>query len=341
MSRLKNRDFLKEIDFTPEELLFLVDLAEKLKKSKKAGNEPQFLRGRNIVLLFEKDSTRTRCSFEVAAHDQGAHVTYLGPSGSQMGKKESIADTARVLSGFFDGIEYRGHGQDIVEEIARHASVPVWNGLTNEWHPTQLLADILTMRELCPKPLQQQSFAFLGDARFNMGDSLMVGAAMFGMDYRSVSPRALWTSDGIYEMALKIAKKTGARIARTESLDEGVRGCDFLYTDVWLSMGEPEEAWGERINLLKPYQVNAALMEKTGNPNCLFLHCLPAFHNRETTIGEQIYQKYGLSSMEVDDAVFESFRNASFLEAENRMHTIKAVMVATLADDPLHFVYQD
>lgn len=341
MSKLKNRDFLKEIDFTPEELTFLLDLAEKLKKAKKAGKEPQFMKGKNIVILFEKDSTRTRCAFEVAAHDQGAHVTYLGPSGSQMGKKESMADTARVLAGFYDGIEYRGFSQNIVEALAKHSSVPVWNGLTNEWHPTQLLADMLTMREQCSKPLNKQTFAYMGDARFNMGNSLMIGAAMFGMDFRSVSPKSLWTSDEVYNMAVEIAKKTGARITRTESVDEGVKGCDFLYSDVWVSMGEPDDVWRERIALLKPYQVNLSAMEKTGNPDCKYLHCLPAFHNRETTIGEEIYQKYGVDSMEVNDDVFESFRNAAFAEAENRMHTIKAVMVATLADDPLYFVQED
>ncbi len=341
MSKLKNRDFLKEIDFTPEELHFLLDLAAKLKKAKKAGKEPQFMKGKNIVILFEKDSTRTRCAFEVAAYDQGAHVTYLGPSGSQMGKKESMADTARVLAGFYDGIEYRGFHQSVVEALAKFASVPVWNGLTNEWHPTQLLADMLTMRENCEKPLNRQAFAYMGDARFNMGNSLMVGAAMFGMDFRSVAPKSLWTSDEVFNTACEIAKKTGAKITRTESVDEGVKGCDYLYSDVWVSMGEPDDVWKERIALLKPYQVNLDAMEKTGNPDCKYLHCLPAFHNRETTIGEEIYQKYGVDSMEVNDDVFESFRNVAFAEAENRMHTIKAVMVATLADDPLHFVMED
>lgn len=340
MSKLTNKDFLKELDFSPEELTFFLDLAQKLKHDKKVGKEKQFLTGKNIVILFEKDSTRTRCAFEVAAHDQGAHVTYLGPSGSQMGKKESMADTARVLAGFFDGIEYRGFSQSIVESLAKFSSVPVWNGLTNEWHPTQLLADMLTMREVCPKPLNKQTFAFLGDARYNMGNSLMIGAAKFGMDFRSVAPKSLWTSDEVYNKALEIARQTGAKITRTESVDEGVKGCDFLYSDVWVSMGEPDEVWKERIALLKPYQVNLSVFEKTGNPDCKFLHCLPSFHNRETTIGEEIYQKYGIAAMEVDDDVFESYRNAAFVEAENRMHTIKAVMVATLSDDPLYFVYE-
>ena len=341
MISLKNRDFLKEIDFSPEEFRFLLKLAAKLKYAKKVGKEQQFLKGKNIVILFEKDSTRTRCAFEVAAYDQGAHVTYLGPSGSQMGKKESMADTGRVLAGFYDGIEYRGFAQTIVEELAKWSNVPVWNGLTNEWHPTQILADLLTMQEHCEKPLEKQTFAYLGDARFNMGNSLMIGAAMMGMDFRSVAPKSLWTSDEVYNKALEIAKHTGAKISRTECVDTGVKGCDYLYADVWVSMGEPDNVWKERIELLKPYQINAACMEKTGNPDCKFLHCLPAFHNRETTIGEEIFQKYGVDSMEVNDEVFESFRNVAFYEAENRMHTIKAVMVATLADDPLLFVGED
>ncbi len=341
MNKLKNRDFLKEIDFTPEEWAYLLKLSAKLKKAKKMGVEKQYLKGKNIVLLFEKDSTRTRCAFEVAAYDQGAHVTYLGPSGSQMGKKESMADTARVLARFYDGIEYRGYSQKVVEELAKWSDVPVWNGLTDEWHPTQILADQLTMQEHCSRPLNKQIFAYLGDARNNMGNSLMIGAAMMGMDFRSVAPKAIWTSDEVYNKALEIAKMTGAKITRTESVDDGVRGCDYLYSDVWVSMGEADSVWKERIELLKPYQVNAACMEKTGNPDCKYLHCLPAFHNRETVIGEEIYQKYGVDSMEVNDEVFESFRNVSFDEAENRMHTIKAVMVATLAQDPLAFVEGD
>lgn len=335
MNRLSNRDFLKEIDFTPEDLTYLLDLAASLKKAKKARREPKFMKDKNIVILFEKDSTRTRCSFEVAAHDQGAHVTYLGPSGSQMGKKESMADTARVLSRFFDGIEYRGFGQERVEALAEHSPVPVWNGLTNEWHPTQLLADMLTMRECCPKPLNRQTLAYLGDARYNMGNSLMVGSAMLGLDFRSVAPKSLWTSDEVFEMARHIAQGTGARISRTESVEEGVRDCDFLYTDVWVSMGESDAVWKERIELLTPYRVDAAVMEKTGNPHCKFLHCLPSFHNRDTTVGEDIYQRFGIECMEVNDEVFESERNMAFEEAENRIHTIKAVMVATLAEEPI------
>lgn len=252
MNRLKNRDFLKEIDFTSEDLTYLLELAASLKKAKKARQEPKFMKDKNIVLLFEKDSTRTRSSFEVAAHDQGAHVTYLGPSGSQMGKKESMADTARVLSRFYDGIEYRGYGQNRVEALAEHATVPVWNGLTNEWHPTQLLADMLTMRECCSKPLNRQTLAYLGDARYNMGNSLMIGSAMLGVDFRSVAPKSLWTSDEVFEMAGQMAQHTGARITRTENVEEGVKDCDFLYTDVWVSMGEPEGVWKERIELLTP-----------------------------------------------------------------------------------------
>lgn len=341
MNRLKNRDFLKETDFTPEDLTYLLELAANLKKAKKARQEPKFMKDKNIVLLFEKDSTRTRSSFEVAAHDQGAHVTYLGPSGSQMGKKESMADTARVLSRFYDGIEYRGYGQSRVEALAEHATVPVWNGLTNEWHPTQLLADMLTMRECCAKPLNRQILAYLGDARYNMGNSLMIGSAMLGVDFRSVAPKSLWTSDEVFEMARRIARRTGARITRTENVDEGVQGCDFLYTDVWVSMGEPDAVWKERINLLTPYRVDQRVMERTGNADCKFLHCLPAFHNRETTVGEDIYQRFGLECMEVSDDVFESPRNMAFEEAENRLHTIKAVMVATLAEEPLTFEERD
>jgi ornithine carbamoyltransferase len=331
MSRLLNRDFLKLLDFTAEDLLYLLDLSARLKKAKKARREEQYLAGGNIALIFEKDSTRTRCAFEVAAHDQGAHATYLGSSGSQIGKKESMADTARVLSRMFDGIEYRGFGQEIVEELARHASVPVWNGLTNEAHPTQALADFLTMREHCSKPFSEISFAYLGDARFNMGNSLMIGAAKLGMDFRSIAPAALQTSDKVTALAYDIARTSGARIARTESVQEGVRGCDFLYTDVWVSMGEPESVWKERINLLAPYQVNSRVMEMTGNPDCKFLHCLPAFHNRQTAIGEDIFQKFGLEAMEVSEEVFESPASVVFDEAENRVHTIKAVMVATIA----------
>lgn len=327
---LRNRSFLKLLDFTPEEIKFLLDLAVELKKAKYTGTEQQRLKGKNIVLLFEKDSTRTRCAFEVAALDQGAHVTYIGPSGSQMGKKESMKDTARVLGRMYDGIEYRGYSQEIVETLAKYAGVPVWNGLTNEFHPTQILADFMTMMEHSDKPLHQIYFAYCGDARNNMGNSLMVGAAKMGMDFRAVAPKSLWPNEDLVNTCREIAKETGAKITLTESVDEGVKGVDFLYTDVWVSMGEPAEVWAERIKLLKPYQVNMEMVKKTGNPKVKFLHCLPSFHNRETTIGEEIYQKFGLEAMEVTDDVFESPMSLVFDEAENRLHTIKAVMVATL-----------
>jgi ornithine carbamoyltransferase len=327
---LRNRHFLKLLDFTPQEIGFLLDLSVDLKKAKYAGLEQQRLKGKNIALIFEKASTRTRCAFEVAAYDQGAHVTYLGPSGSQMGAKESMKDTARVLGRMYDGIEYRGFGQEIVEELAQYAGVPVWNGLTSEYHPTQVLADFQTMIEHSDKPLGQVSFAYLGDARNNMGNSLLVGAAKMGMDFRSVAPANVQPDKNLVSQAEKIAKETGAKITITEDLDKGVNGCDFLCTDVWVSMGEPEEAWKERIEMLQPYQVNAAAMEKTDNPDVKFLHCLPAFHNRETKIGEEIYQKFGLAAMEVTEDVFESPASVAFDEAENRIHTIKAVMVATL-----------
>ena len=327
---LKNRHFLKLLDFTPQEIKFLLDLALDLKKAKYAGFEQQRLVGKNIALIFEKSSTRTRCAFEVAAFDQGAHVTYLGPSGSQMGAKESMKDTARVLGRMYDGIEYRGFGQTIVEELARYAGVPVWNGLTNEYHPTQVLADFLTMMEHSDKPLHQVKFAYLGDARNNMGNSLLVGAAKMGMDFRSVAPKSVQPDPDLVATAKQIAGQNGARITITEDLDQGLSGCDFLYTDVWVSMGEPENVWQERIKLLKPYQVNAAALQKTGNPQVKFMHCLPAFHNRETTVGEEIYRKFGLEAMEVTEAVFESPASIVWDEAENRIHTIKAVMVATL-----------
>ncbi|HPB26135.1 MAG TPA: ornithine carbamoyltransferase [Bacteroidales bacterium] len=328
---LKNRNFLKELDFTPEEMKFLLKLSADLKTAKYAGTEQQMLKGKNIVLLFEKDSTRTRCAFEVAALDQGAHVTYLGPSGSQMGKKESMKDTARVLGRMYDGIEYRGYAQTIVEELAKYAGVPVWNGLTNEFHPTQILADFLTMSEHCNKPLNQISFAFVGDAKNNVGNSLMAGAAKMGMDFRAGAPKSCQPDKKLVEECKKIAKETGAKITITDDPIAAVKGVDFIYTDVWVSMGEPDHVWVERIKLLKPYQVNAKLMKATGNPNTKFLHCLPAFHNRETKIGEEIFQKYGLDGMEVTEDVFESKNSIVFDEAENRMHTIKAVMVATLA----------
>ncbi|HPE42949.1 MAG TPA: ornithine carbamoyltransferase [Bacteroidales bacterium] len=327
---LRNRNFLKLLDFTPQEIKFLLELSADLKKAKYAGTEQPRLTGKNIALIFEKDSTRTRCAFETAAYDQGARVTYLGPSGSQIGKKESMKDTARVLGRMYDGIEYRGFGQDIVEELGKYAGVPVWNGLTNEFHPTQILADFLTMMEHSDKPLHQVSFAYLGDARNNMGNSLMVGAAKMGMDFRAVAPKQLWPDEKLVTNCREIAKETGATITLTESVDDGVKGVDFLYTDVWVSMGEPDHVWEERIKLMLPYQVNKAMLEKTGNPRVKFLHCLPAFHNRETIIGEQIYQKFGVEAMEVNDEVFESPASIVFDEAENRLHTIKAVMVATL-----------
>jgi ornithine carbamoyltransferase len=327
---LRNRHFLKLLDFTPQEINFLLDLSLDLKMAKYAGLEQQRLKGKNIALIFEKASTRTRCAFETAAYDQGAHVTYLGPSGSQMGTKETMKDTARVLGRMYDGIEYRGFGQDIVEELAKYAGVPVWNGLTNEYHPTQVLADFLTMMEHSDKPLSQVKFAYLGDARNNMGNSLLVGAAKIGMDFRSIAPKSVQPNPELVSQARAIAGETGASITITDDLDSGLKSCDFLYTDVWVSMGESEDVWKERIELLQPYQVNAAAMEKTGNPNVKFLHCLPAFHNRETKIGEEIYQKFGLEAMEVTENVFESPASIVWDEAENRIHTIKAVMVATL-----------
>jgi ornithine carbamoyltransferase len=329
---LRNRNFLKLLDFTPKEIKFLLELSADLKKAKYAGTEQPKLKGKNIALIFEKASTRTRCAFETAAYDQGAHVTYLGPTGSQIGKKETMKDTARVLGRMYDGIEYRGFGQEVVEELGKYAGVPVWNGLTNEFHPTQILADFLTMMEQSDKPLHQVSFAYAGDARNNMGNSLMVGAAKMGMDFRAVAPKQFWPEEELVKQCREIAKETGAKITLTENVDEGVKGVDFIYTDVWVSMGEPEEAFKERIKLMMPYQVNASMMEKTGNPQVKFLHCLPAFHNRDTIIGEEIYQKYGVEAMEVTDEVFESPASLVFDEAENRLHTIKAVMVATLGD---------
>ena len=321
---------MKLLDFTPKEIQYMLDLAKQLKAAKYAGTEQPMLKGKNIVLLFEKDSTRTRCSFETAAHDQGAHVTYLGPSGSQMGKKESMKDTARVLGRIYDGIEYRGFDQSIVESLAEYAGVPVWNGLTNEFHPTQILADFLTMMEHSDKPLHQMSFAYLGDARYNMGNSLMVGAAKMGMDFRAVAPKEYWPNEKLVEECRKIAAETGAKITLTENVEEGVKGVDFLYTDVWVSMGEPMEAWGERIKALKPYQVNMDVIKKTGNPHVKFLHCLPAFHNLETTIGREVYEKYGMNGLEVTEDVFESKHSIVFDEAENRLHAQKAVLVRTM-----------
>ena len=329
---LRNRSFLKLLDYSPKEIQYLLDLARDLKRAKYAGTEQPRLKGKNIALIFEKTSTRTRCAFEVAAHDQGAHVTYLGPTGSQIGIKESMKDTARVLGRMYDGIEYRGFAQATVEELAKYAGVPVWNGLTNEFHPTQILADFLTMSEHVDRPLREVSYAYLGDARFNMGNSLLVGGAKMGMDVRIVAPKALQPAPELLLQCREIAKETGARITITDNPQEGVKGCDFLYTDVWVSMGEPAEVWEERIGLLKPFQVNVQLMKATGNPHCKFMHCLPAYHNRETKVGEDVFQKFGLDGVEVTEEVFESAASIVFDEAENRMHTIKAVMVATLGD---------
>ncbi len=327
---LKNRNFLKLLDFTPDEIRYLLNLSVILKRDKKHLIEEQKLKGKNIALIFEKSSTRTRCAFEVAAHDQGATTTYLGPSGSQIGTKETMKDTARVLGRMYDGIEYRGYGQGIVEELGEFAGVPVWNGLTNEFHPTQILADFLTMMEHSNKPLSEIKFCYLGDARNNMGNSLMVGAAKLGMDFRAAAPAECQPSYELQKECREIAKQTGAKITITDKVAEAVKDCDFLYTDVWVSMGEPDEVWAERISQLMPYQVNQHVMELTGNPQVKFLHCLPAFHNRDTKVGEEIYQKFGIDAMEVTDEVFESKASVVFDQAENRMHTIKAVMVATL-----------
>ncbi len=327
---LRNRNFLKLLDFSPKEIRFLLNLSADLKKAKYAGTEQPRLKGKNIALIFEKASTRTRCAFEVAAHDQGANVTYLGPTGSQIGKKETMKDTARVLGRMYDGIEYRGFAQETVETLGKYAGVPVWNGLTNEFHPTQILADFLTMMEHSDKPLHQIKFAYVGDARNNMGNSLMIGAAKMGMDFRAIAPEEVLPEEDLVEQANEIAKETGASITLTTDIDEGVKDVDFIYTDVWVSMGEPDEVWKKRIKLLHPYQVNSAMMKATGNPDTKFMHCLPAFHNRDTVIGEEIYQKFGIDAMEVTEEVFESEASIVFDEAENRLHTIKAIMVATL-----------
>lgn len=329
---LRNRNFLKILDFSPKELNYLLDLARDLKRAKYAGTEQPTMTGKNIALIFEKTSTRTRCAFEVGAKDQGAHVTYLGPTGSQIGVKESMKDTARVLGRMFDGIEYRGFKQETVEELAKYAGVPVWNGLTNESHPTQILADFLTMQEHVDKPLSQVTFAYVGDARFNMGNSLMVGGAKMGMDVRIIAPKKLQPEAWLVEKCQEIAKETGAKVTVTDDPVAGVKGCDFIYTDVWVSMGEPAEVWKERIDMLMPFQVNAQMMKNTGNPKCKFMHCLPAYHNLETQVGRDVNKQFGLDGIEVTEDVFESENSIVFDEAENRMHTIKAVMVATLGD---------
>ena len=328
---LKNQSFLTLENHSPGEIRFLLQLSAELKAAKYAGTEQARLHGKNIALIFEKSSTRTRCAFEVAAHDQGAHTTYLGPSGSQIGNKESMKDTARVLGRMYDAIEYRGFAQEQVEILAEHAGVPVYNGLTDEYHPTQILADVLTMQEHSDKPLDEIAYCYLGDARNNMGNSLLVGGAKLGMDVRLAAPESLWPAEDVRDRCAGYAEESGARIDVTEDVDEAVAGVDFLYTDVWVSMGEDAAVWEERIALLKPYQINAALVDRTQNPEVQFLHCLPAFHNRSTAVGEDIFQKFGLDGLEVTDDVFESPRSIVFPQAENRMHTIKAVLVATLA----------
>ncbi|MCV2892090.1 ornithine carbamoyltransferase [Lentibacter sp. XHP0401] len=327
---LKNRHFLTLRDYTPREIGFLLKLAADLKTAKYAGTEVPRLQGKDIALIFEKNSTRTRVGFEVAAYDQGARVTYLGPTGSHIGHKESVKDTARVLGRIYDAIEYRGFGQKVVQQLADYSGVPVYNGLTDEFHPTQILADFLTMQEHVEKPLHEVAYAFLGDAGNNMGDSLLIGGAKMGMDVRLCAPKACWPDAAIREEAQAIADQTGARIMITEDVDAAVKGVDFVYTDVWVSMGEPKEKWSERIKLLMPYQVNADLMAKTSNPRAKFMHCLPAFHNTETSVGAEMKEHFGIDSMEVTEDVFESEASIVFDQAENRMHTIKAVLVATL-----------
>lgn len=327
---LRKRHFIKELDFSPGELLYLIDLAAELKAATRSGDETQHLRGKKIALIFEKTSTRTRCAFEVAAYDQGAHVTYLGPDSSQIGHKESIKDTARVLGRMYDAIEYRGFGQDIVEELAANAGVPVYNGLSNEFHPTQMLADMLTMKEHSAKPFGEIAYCYLGDARYNTGNSLMIIGCKLGMDVRICAPEHLWPDPGLIQTARDIAAGTGARLTLTPEVAAGVSGADYVCTDVWVSMGEDKSVWKERIDLLLPYQVNMDVLRLTGNPEVKFMHCLPAFHDRNTKVGEQIYEEYGLDALEVTNEVFESEHSIVFDEAENRMHTIKAVLVATL-----------
>jgi ornithine carbamoyltransferase len=329
---LRQRNFLKLLDFTPGEIRYLLDLAADLKAAKRGGYEQPRLKGRNVALIFEKTSTRTRTAFEVAAYDQGANVTYLEPSGSQIGHKESMKDTARVLGRIYDGIEYRGFSQENVEILGRYAGVPVWNGLTDEFHPTQVLADVLTMTEHSDKPLEQIAYCYLGDARNNMGNSLMVGGCKLGMDVRLCAPQHLWPREDLVETCRAVAAETGARLSLTESVAEGVKGVDFLHTDVWVSMGEDKSVWEERVKLLRPYQINMDVVRQTSNPKVRFMHCLPSFHNRETRIGEEMYQLFGLDGMEVTDEVFESEYSIVFDQAENRMHTIKAVMVATMRE---------
>ncbi len=332
LAALHGRNVLKEIDLSPDEFRALLDLAADLKAAKRERREVRRLTGRNIALVFEKTSTRTRCAFEVAAADQGASTTYLDPAGSQVGHKESIKDTARVLGRFYDGIQYRGAGHDVVETLGAWAGVPVWNGLTDAWHPTQSLCDALTMREHAGKPDAEISYAFVGDARFNMGNSLLVTGAMLGMDVRIVAPRSLWPADDVVAIARRYAAESGARVTLTEDVVEGVRGVDFVHTDVWVSMGEAKEVWADRIELLSPYQVNAELLALTGNPHVRFMHCLPAFHDLDTAVGRDVHEQFGLKELEVTDDVFESTASIVFDQAENRMHTIKALIVATMTD---------
>jgi ornithine carbamoyltransferase len=327
---LRGRSVLTLADFSTAELTYLLDLADELKAARRTGHEERRLAGKRIALIFEKDSTRTRCAFEVAAYDQGAFVTYLGPAGSHIGHKETVKDTARVLGRMYDAIEYRGFGENVVEELAAWAGVPVFNGLTDEWHPTQVLADLMTLREHVEKPLAEMAFCFLGDGRGNMADSYLVGCAKLGMDVRIATPAELSPSTSVVELARKIASETNALITITDDVDEAVLGCDAVATDVWVSMGEPDEVWAERIALLRPYQVDAHVMAATGNPQAKFMHCLPAFHNAETTVGREIHERYGLDALEVTDDVFESRASIVFDEAENRLHTIKAILVATL-----------
>jgi ornithine carbamoyltransferase len=329
---LRNRSFLKLLDFTPEEIGYLLKLSADLKAAKRSGTEQPRLKGKNIALIFEKTSTRTRCAFEVAAYDQGAHVTYLSPDGSQIGHKESIKDTARVLGRFYDGIEYRGFSQKTVEDLATYSGVPVWNGLTDDFHPTQILADFLTIQEHSDKPLNKVSFCYMGDARNNMGNSLMVGAAKMGIDFRAAAPKQCQPNEELVAKCKEIAKQTGAKITITDNVEEALKGVDYIYTDVWVSMGEPESVWDERIKLLMPYQVNKKALDLTGNSNVKFLHCLPAYHNLETKIGKEIHKKFGIDALEVTEEVFESKNSIVFDQAENRLHTIKAVMVATLGN---------
>jgi ornithine carbamoyltransferase len=333
MTNLLGRNLLKETDLTAEEFTYLVDFAARLRKDKRSGHEKQRLIGRNIALIFEKASTRTMCAFEVGAYDQGAHVTYLGPSGSQIGYKESMRDTARVLGRMFDGIEYRGAAHSNVETLGEYAGVPVWNGLTDDWHPTQMLADILTMRDHSSQPLNRIAYCYLGDARNNTANSLLVTGALLGMDVRVSAPESLWPSAEVRSTADGLASKSGARITLTEDATQAVRGANFLYTDVWLSMGEPAEKWDARIDQLLPYQINASLMKATGNPDAKFMHCLPALHNTQTEVGRQIFAKRGLEALEVTEEVFESKASIVFDQAENRLHTIKGLMVATLAGE--------